>query len=54
MISTTTITLPTTFVPSVLVSATDTLGQLGPFITLIVGVLLAVVVIEVLIGIFRK
>lgn len=52
--STTTITLPTNFVPQVLVSATDTLGQLGPYVTLIVGVLLAVVVVEVLIGIFRK
>jgi len=52
--STTTITMPTNFVSQVLVVSTDTLTELGPYITLIVGVLLAVVVVEILIGIFRK
>lgn len=52
--STTTITLPTTFVPQVLVVATDTLGELAPYLTLIVGVLLAVIVIGILIDHFKK
>jgi len=52
--STTTITIPASFVPSVLVVAGDTIGQLSGITTLIIGVLLAVVVVEILIGIFRK
>jgi len=52
--STTTITLPTGFVPQVLVVATDTLGQLAPYLTLIVGVLLATIVIGIMIDHFKK
>lgn len=52
--STSTIQLPTDFIANVLAQATALLGNLGGYIALIVGVLLAVLVIEILIGAIKK
>jgi hypothetical protein len=51
--STSSIQLPGDFVSNVLAGATATLSNLGPYVELIVGVLLAVTVIGILVGIFR-
>jgi type II secretory pathway component PulF len=48
------ITLPPNFVASTTATMADLVSDLSPYITLIIGVLLAVVVIEILLGILRK
>lgn len=52
--STSSIQLPAGFSASVLSTATDTLSNLGGYITLILGVLLGVLVVEILIHTLRK
>jgi hypothetical protein len=51
--STPTIQLPTNFTADILSQATALLGSLGSYVTLIIGVLLALVVIEFVIGAIR-
>jgi len=52
--ATDTIQLPPNFAVQMLGVASDTLGNFAPLIYTIIGVLLAVVVVEILIAIFRK
>lgn len=52
--TTSTIQLPANFVEYSLNNATNLLASFGGYITLIVGVLLAVIVIEILIGALKK
>jgi len=52
--ATSTIQLPATFVADVLSKATDTLSNLSGYITLLLGVLLGVLVVEILIHTLRK
>lgn len=52
--ATSTIQLPAGFTASVLSIANDTISNLGGYIGLILGVLLATVVIGILIGAIRK
>lgn len=52
--ATDTVQLPTNFVSQMLTVSTDTLGNFAPLVYTIIGVLLAVVVVEILIAIFRK
>jgi hypothetical protein len=46
--------LPDDFVSSTLATATGTLGTLSPYITLILGVILSAVVVEILINAVRR
>lgn len=46
--------LPDNFVSSTLGTATATLGTLTPFITLILGVILSAIVVEILINAVRR
>ena len=48
------ISLPENFVSSITTNASGLVGDLSPFITLVVGVLLAVVVISVIINTLKK
>lgn len=48
------ITLPTNFIGSTTATMSDLITDLGSYITLILGVILAVVVIEILINAIRK
>ena len=48
------ITLPASFAASTTQTMGELFTDLGPYITLIVGVLLAVIVLEIIIGILRK
>jgi hypothetical protein len=50
---TATIQLPSNFTADILSQATALLGSLGSYVTLIIGVLLALVVIEFVIGAIR-
>lgn len=47
------ITLPDNFTSSIASSTTDTIGSFSPFIILIIGILLAGVVLEIIIGAIR-
>jgi uncharacterized membrane-anchored protein YhcB (DUF1043 family) len=47
-------TLPSNFVASTTQSASELFTNLAPYITLIVGIMLGVVVIEILVGALRK
>lgn len=47
------ITLPTDFIANIGDSASGFLGTLSPIVTLVLGVLLAAVVIEIIIGSMR-
>jgi len=44
------ITLPANFVSDITANASDLITDLSPFITLVIGVLLAVVVISLIVG----
>lgn len=48
------IALPTGFVASTTATASDFFNDLSPYTILIVGVLLAVVVVEIIIGSLRR
>lgn len=48
------ITMPVDFVNDITANASGLIGDLSPFITLVVGVLLAVVVISVIINTLKK
>lgn len=48
------ITLPSNFVASTTATMGDLFTDLGSYITLIIGVVLAVLVIEIIIGVLRK
>lgn len=52
--STSTVQLPAGFTAGFLGIATDTLSNFSGYITIVIGVLLSVVVIEILIGAIRK
>ena len=52
--STSSIQLPTDFISGILTQTTTMLSNFSGYITLIVGILLAVVVIEIIIGAIRK
>lgn len=52
--STSSIQLPANFTSDVLSQATDFLGNLSGYLTLVIGVILGVVVIEILIHALRK
>jgi len=52
--STSTIQLPTSFVSDMIAQATALLSNLNGYLTTIIGILLAILVIEILIGAFRK
>lgn len=54
MDATNTIQLPTGFTGNMLAVATNTISNISPLVWTILGVLLATVVVEILIGIFRK
>lgn len=52
--ATDTIQLPASFSDNMLAVATNTLGNFAPLVYTIIGILLAIVVVEILIAIFRK
>lgn len=54
MILPTIITLPANFMGSTTASMAALITDLSPYITLVIGILLAVVVIEIIIGAIRK
>lgn len=47
------ITLPSDFTSSIASTTTDTIGSFSPFIILVIGVLLAGIVLEIIIGAIR-
>jgi len=47
------ISLPSDFTANIASTTTDTIGSFAPFIILVIGVLLAGVVIEIIIGAIR-
>jgi hypothetical protein len=47
-------TLPTNFVANISSNATDMIASLSPFVTLILGVLLASVVISIIINALKR
>ena len=48
------ITLPSNFTTEILANTSALITDLAPYLTLIIGVILAVVVIEVIIGAIKK
>jgi hypothetical protein len=54
MILPTIITLPANFMASTTATMADLFSDLSPYITLIIGILIAVVVVEIIIGAIRK
>jgi hypothetical protein len=48
------IPLPTNFISQITTNTTDIIADLSPFATLIIGVLLGVVLLEILIHAIRK
>lgn len=50
----TVLTLPNNFVASTTEIMASLITDLSPYLTLVIGVLLGVVVLEIIIGIFRK
>lgn len=48
------ISLPTDFVSTITANSTSIISDLSPFVTLILGVLLGVLVISVLIGAIKR
>ena len=46
--------LPSNFVTSTVAVMSDAITGFGPYITLVLGVILAVVVVEIIIGALRK
>lgn len=52
--STSTIQLPVNFVADIITQATSFLGNLSGYLVLIIGIIVAVIVVEILIGALRK
>jgi len=48
------ITLPSNFTTEILANTSGLFTDLSPYLTLIIGILLAVVVIEIIIGAIKK